>query len=208
VMFRAGYKPDLDDELVLLTQKELEKAGLQESSKGDKKDSSIQCIIVHHNLGKVESRHQQPQSCLSRRRAVTIGLAVLTGALASWLLREEARFFGGSLWDALLSYNAKGGVQLVVLHAPHGQADSERRPPKRFSAPSAAPQSGIDFNLTVTWNRSNRTAIPKVREKFLDARAVTYVTACFMEDVNREDALDQDGTNQNNDDRDAVIRNR
>ncbi|KAF4689221.1 hypothetical protein FOZ60_001914 [Perkinsus olseni] len=137
-----------------------------------------------------------------------IGLAVLTGALASWLLREEARFFGGALWDTLLSYNAKGGAQLVVLHAPHGQADSERRPPKRFSAPSAAPQSGIDFNLTVTWNRFDRTAIPKAREKFLDARAVTYVTACFMEDVDREDALDQDGTNQNNDDRDAVIRNR
>lgn len=39
-MFRAGYNPDLDDELVLLTQKELEKAGLRqkESRKGDKKE--------------------------------------------------------------------------------------------------------------------------------------------------------------------------
>lgn len=39
-MFRAGYKPDLDDELVMLTQKELEKAGVQEkrTRKGDKKE--------------------------------------------------------------------------------------------------------------------------------------------------------------------------
>ncbi|EER01319.1 conserved hypothetical protein [Perkinsus marinus ATCC 50983] len=40
VMFRAGYKPDLDDELVMLTKKELERAGVQEkrTRKGDKKE--------------------------------------------------------------------------------------------------------------------------------------------------------------------------
>ncbi|KAF4756664.1 hypothetical protein FOZ62_013327, partial [Perkinsus olseni] len=183
VMFRAGYKPDLDDELVLLTQKELEKAGSQEkeSSKGDKKEKSRAAATNAEATG-VCSVPPRGSPCHPRRRVVTIGLAVLTGALASWLLREEAQFVGGSLWATLLSYNGKSGAQLVVLHSPHGQADSERRPPKRFSEPSAAPQSGIDFNLTVTWNQFNRTIIPKAREKFLDARAVTYVTACFMED--------------------------
>ncbi|KAF4677644.1 hypothetical protein FOL47_000104 [Perkinsus chesapeaki] len=39
IMFRAGYKPDLDDELVLLTQKELERAGLENSAEQKKADS-------------------------------------------------------------------------------------------------------------------------------------------------------------------------
>lgn len=68
--------------------------------------------------------------------------------------------------------------------------------------------SGGEFKLSVAWNGFDRSPISMDRKNFLNPRAVTYVTACFMEDLYREGTVDQDGTNENNADRAAVIKNR